>query len=247
MSGWPEIDAVIAGESDGCVVCADCLDVMAAMPDESVDVICTDPPYFLPATHYNLRSGSRRSLSDLGMLEHFYLDVFGQFLRIIKPTGFLYVFCDGQSYPVFYALLYQSAKAIRPLVWNKLTSINGYGWRHQHELIAYAEMPMSPSIPTGDGDVLEERAVPVGDRIHPAQKPIPLIRKLLAKSAPKHGVALDPFAGSMSMAQAASSLGLRSVSIEKDPAYAADGLRPKPLFAEPTPQPQQPQLFGGTK
>ena len=41
----PEIAAVLAGESDGCIITGDCLEVMAGMPDSSVDCIITDVPY----------------------------------------------------------------------------------------------------------------------------------------------------------------------------------------------------------
>jgi len=41
------IGEVIAGRSDGGVICGDCLDVMAAMDAASVDTIITDPPYGL--------------------------------------------------------------------------------------------------------------------------------------------------------------------------------------------------------
>ena len=41
----PEIEKVLNGESDGCIVCGDCLEVMADMPDGCVDAVVTDPPY----------------------------------------------------------------------------------------------------------------------------------------------------------------------------------------------------------
>jgi len=42
---FPEIQAVLDGGSDGCIVCADCLDVLPLMPDGCVDAVVTDPPY----------------------------------------------------------------------------------------------------------------------------------------------------------------------------------------------------------
>ena len=41
----PEIEKVLNGEADGCIVCGDCLEVMADMPDGCVDAVVTDPPY----------------------------------------------------------------------------------------------------------------------------------------------------------------------------------------------------------
>ena len=45
MSKYPEIDAVLAGESEGCIVCGDCLEVMIAIPERAVEIAITDPPY----------------------------------------------------------------------------------------------------------------------------------------------------------------------------------------------------------
>ncbi len=35
MSKYPEIDAVLAGESDGCIINGDCLEVMAEIPKQN--------------------------------------------------------------------------------------------------------------------------------------------------------------------------------------------------------------------
>lgn len=40
----------------------DCLDIMAEMPDNFVDCIVTDPPYFMPAVHYNTRKNLKGTL-----------------------------------------------------------------------------------------------------------------------------------------------------------------------------------------
>ncbi len=114
------------------IIHGDCIDEMQQMEENSVDLIVTDPPYFLPANHYQTRKQFSRNFGDLGILEHFFKDVFKEMVRVLKPTGRLYIFCDGQSYPLFYYHLYPYCKSVRPLIWDKKTSINGYSWRHQH-------------------------------------------------------------------------------------------------------------------
>ncbi|HUX02011.1 MAG TPA: hypothetical protein VMY35_13630, partial [Phycisphaerae bacterium] len=49
MTDYPALDAVLAGESDGCILTADCLDVMRQMPDGCVDAVVTDPQYGIGA------------------------------------------------------------------------------------------------------------------------------------------------------------------------------------------------------
>ena len=62
----------------------DCLEVMRSMPDKCVDAVITDPQYFLPAQHYQTRKQFQRNFSDLGILEHFFKDLYTEMARVIK-------------------------------------------------------------------------------------------------------------------------------------------------------------------
>ena len=195
----------------------DCLALLSLLPEKSVDLVLTDPPYFMPVTHYNVRSGSFRSLSDLGILEHFFFQVAKELDRVLTAEGHAYYFCDGQSYPVLYTTNYAFFKSLRPLVWDKQTSINGYGWRHQHELILFCQRPEAKPIKTGDGDVLRCKAVPIGAREHLAQKPVELLERIIRKHQP--GTVLDPFMGSGATGEAAKRAGVDFIGFEKDATY----------------------------
>lgn len=203
------------------IVQGDCLDLMADLPTGSVDFVVTDPPYFLPAVHYNTRTPQVRNLGELGILEGFYKRFVSEEARILKDGGVVYCFCDGQSYPVFYSCGYSFFKAQRPLLWDKQTSINGYTWRHQHEIILFAEKLNAPKIPTGDGDVFKMRAVKIGERLHPAEKPVELLSLLIKKHSAPYVLAnrgtpiiFDPFAGSGATAEAAAKLGCHYLGFE---------------------------------
>lgn len=197
----------------------DCLEVMRDMADASIDAIVTDPPYFVPAVHYGTRKTFPRSLSDLGMLEHFYRDVFAEFARLLRPTGMAYIFCDSHSYPVFYTVAYRQFAKQRGLIWDKMNSLNGFSWRKQHEMILFAEMAESECVKTGDGDVIKCRAVPIDTRDHPAEKPVELLRALIRKSCKPGSVVLDPFAGSGATGEAALRENCTPVLIEREVDY----------------------------
>jgi site-specific DNA-methyltransferase (adenine-specific) len=199
----------------------DALRQLREIETASVDIVCTDPPYFLPAQAYvgtRDRSTYRRRLADVSILEEFFAQVFNEMFRVLKSTGTAYVFCDGQSYPVFYCAMIPHCKNVRPLVWDKTTSYNGYTWRHQHELILWGERDDALRVPTGDGDILRCRAVPVKTRRHPAEKPVQLLERLLGKH--EGDVVLDPFCGSGSTGVAAQNVGKQFVGVELDPEYA---------------------------
>ena len=201
------------------IIQGDCIDVLQTIPEDSIDLVVADPPYFLPAQHYNTRTQFGRNFADLGLLESLFKQVFNQLKRVVKETGTIYLFCDGQSYPLFFYHLYPFCKKVRPIIWDKLVSINGYSWRHQHEIILFAEMPNAPLVKTGDGDIIKCRAVPVKKRLHPAQKPEEVIIKLIKKSAVENALVLDPFCGSGTTLVCAKRLGYNWIGIDISPEY----------------------------
>lgn len=211
--------------------CGDCLDILPQLPEGCVDAVVTDPPYFQPATHYcptRDEGAPQRAYADLSILEHFFKSLCGEFARVTAPHGAFYLFCDGQSYHMAFAALFPHTKRVRPLVWDKCVSFNGYTWRHQHELIAWGERDESPRVPTGDGDILKCRAVPVKARVHPAQKPVELVERLVEKVSLPKGYSikrpsdicvLDAFMGSAATGAACVKAQRQFIGIEKEPKY----------------------------
>jgi site-specific DNA-methyltransferase (adenine-specific) len=209
MNDWTSEDGAVR------LICGDCLEILPTLAPGSVDAVVTDPPYAIPAAHYIGKRGEetpRRNLGELSIVEQW----FGMVASHFPTSASLYVFCDGQSYPVFFRACYNRWRWVRPLIWDKVVSYNGYTWRHQHELIAWCEPHGATRIPTGDGDIIKCRAVKVDEREHPAEKPVELIEKLIAKT---HGTVLDPFAGSGTTGVACVNTGRRFIGIEIDPGY----------------------------
>jgi len=203
------------------IICGDCLEVMKELPDKSVDLVVTDPPYFLPTQSYvgTRKNGySKRHYGDNSIMKGFFNLVFNELSRVLKDDGTFYVFCDAQSYPIFFEVMYPYCNHVRLIIWDKQVSFNGYTWRHQHELIAWGELSNSKRMPTGDGDIIKLRGVLQKDRNHPAEKPIDLIKKLINKH-PDYLTILDPFIGSGTTAIACKELGRRYIGIEISPEY----------------------------
>ncbi len=202
---------------DATLYLGDCLEILPTLP--KVDAVVTDPPYFLPATHYATRKQFARSLSDVSILDFYFRHVFAALHEITPARCCYYIFCDGQSYPFFYVAMYPNVRRIVPLVWDKKTSVNGYHWRHQHELIIFAEGFELEPVPTGDGDVLSFRAAPVETRTHGAEKPVELLEKLVAKIPDEMPLVIDPFMGSGTTGVACANLGRKFIGIEIEERY----------------------------
>jgi site-specific DNA-methyltransferase (adenine-specific) len=61
-------------------------------------------------------------------------------------------------------------------------------------------------------------------RLHPTEKPVPLLRGLIAK-APDHPVVFDPFMGSGTTLRAAKDLGRRAIGVEEDERHCETAAR----------------------
>lgn len=197
----------------------DCLEILPNVSDNSIDLIIIDPPNLILAKHFSTRTYFKRSFGDLGLVEFFFRNVFEHIERVLKDTGFFYVFCNETSYPLFWFYSYQFTKKVRLLTWNKMRSINGYHWRHQTEFILFGLMPNCPKVKTGDGDVIDCLAVKMKERTHPAMKPEELIEKLVLKSSKEGQLVADFFAGSGVVLKVAKKLNRNYFGIEYDKSY----------------------------
>ena len=54
------------------VINGDCIEEMKKIPSKSVDCIITDPPFFMPASHYASRITYQRNYGDLTPLKVFW-------------------------------------------------------------------------------------------------------------------------------------------------------------------------------
>jgi site-specific DNA-methyltransferase (adenine-specific) len=90
--------------------------------------------------------------------------------------------------------------------------------RYQHEsayLLAKGDPPASA---TPIGDVIPWTHY-TGNKLHPTQKPLAILKPLIDAFSPPGGLVLDPFAGSGSTSHAAAMLGRAYLGIELDAAY----------------------------
>lgn len=196
----------------------DALEELRAMPAASADLVLTDPPYFLPAEHYAMRTKWARSLSDLSIIEHYLGDVITESRRILRPGGALAMFCDGQSYPVVYCRAYLAFDRVTDVVWDKGQIGMGAGIRRRHELVLIA-VPTTMEWFGWLPSVLNCPAVQSSRRIHPAEKPVDLLRHLVRLMCPEGGTVVDPFAGSGATGEAAKLEGRSAICIERDVTY----------------------------
>lgn len=186
-----------------------------------VDVIVTDPPFFMPAAHFQSRVKWQRSWGDVSMLGIAWSAFLDVLVPRLKSTGHFVSFCNGDSYPVFYPEMYRRFTTLKCLVWDKGHVGLGRIWRHQHELAIAGRW--DDSYVDIDGrlyaDVIRADASPSADREHPVEKPTAVLVPIIQPITPPQGIVLDPFMGSGTTLQAAKMIGRRAIGIEIEERY----------------------------
>lgn len=199
----------------------DCREVLPMLPRGSVDLVLTDPPFFMPATHYQSRTQWQRSWGDTSVLAAFWGVVLDSVIPLMRATGHLISFCNGDSYPVFYPEVYRRFDTMKCIVWDKGSIGMGRVWRNQHELLLAARWETSTFVEIGGSrsDIIKAKIIPSSERTHPVEKPTSLLAPLIEPTTLPGALILDPFAGTGSTVLAARMAGRRSIGIEAEERY----------------------------
>ncbi|MBP5763618.1 MAG: site-specific DNA-methyltransferase [Bacteroidales bacterium] len=91
------------------IFCQDLMSALPLLPQGFADLLIIDPPYNLSIQFGDLKT---RKSSDEAYLEYV-LSWLPQTLRLLKPTGSVYICCDWQSSPVIYSALKQCGIHVR--------------------------------------------------------------------------------------------------------------------------------------
>jgi len=217
MSKYPEIAAVLAGESEGVIICGDCLEVMAGMPDGCVDAVVTDPPYGKDDTHARHLSNvaNRQRIGFYGIDERQCVSLSCEFLRL--SSGWTVFTCEWH----FMEALHQAGHLIRFGIWRKRNGAPqftgdrpGTGW----EAVAICHRPRRMKWNGGGRHAVWDIPKVQGGG-HPTEKPLDLFASFVSDFTSSGDIILDPFCGSGTTCVAAKKLGRRYVGIEIDPKY----------------------------
>ncbi len=189
------------------LVHTDCLSWMAGQPDETYPIILTDPPYGMGAHDFGDAGGK------LSGIEHHYDDTpegtkallsrwFDESYRIAAKEAFLFLWCDIDLFP-----------------WLKGGRVPwpAQGPRRCYELCLYAVKGDRPT--KGIVRDVFESSLSERNYGHGAQKPVEAYEYLLRMVARPDDVALDTFAGTGPLIEAAERVGIRSVNVEQDAAH----------------------------
>ena len=211
------------------VIHGDCLSALPALKNRSVDILVTDPPYYITGEKWDQFNSTES-----------FLDFTREWLKLavskVRDTGRIYI-CWSQKY------MYQFPFDVIPsrfifgntLIWNYKNNVkpnDQHKYKYTYEPIFYFYGKDATNLNLPKSEVWDEFmndydvftiAQPQSNfkdkKEHPTQKPEALITQLIRVGSDIGDTVLDCFAGAGTTGVSAKSLKRKAILIEKDAAY----------------------------
>ena len=198
-----------------------------SMPGAALDVhakpavILTDPPYSRTgsSTVRTTVAGGHAAARDGDQFwRYWFASVWAHLAYILPPTSCGFVFCDVRTVAALETAVLESNSgwiASQFLVWDRECIGLGSPFRNQYEMIAFVRGPGFKWEGVRDIGTVVRCKWPYGaHEFHQAEKPVPLLMRLLSWLPP--GLVLDSFMGSGSTLVASLMAQRRCIGIEQD-------------------------------
>lgn len=212
----------------------DCLELIKKIPDKSIDLIATDPPYLISATN---RGGSinnikklNQSLKDLTIVDitqGYDIELFGnEFIRVMKEIN-IYFWCNKVQIPEYFKFYVEKHKCKFEIIcWHKTNALPTYSNKYlsDTEYLLYFRKGKGKCFPKTYEDAKTYYIAPINHKDkkiwnHPTIKPLDITEKIIRNSSQKDQLILDPFMGSGTTGVACLNTNRNFIGIELDEHY----------------------------
>src|SRR5712692_6176267 len=140
----------------------DAIEWLRTLPDASVDLVVTDPPYESLEKHRAVGTTTRLKHSKASSNDWFtvfpnarFPELFQEVFRVLKRNTHFYLYCDAETMFVAKPQAEQAGfRFWKPLVWDKVTIGMGYHYRARYEFILFFEKGKRRLNDLGTADVI---------------------------------------------------------------------------------------------
>ena len=224
----------------------DCRHVLARMPEESVDLIFADPPYFLSNGGITCQSGKMVNVhkgqwdvsQGVAAMHEFNHSWLAECKRVLKPNGTIFV--SGTHHVIFtvgFAMQQLGFKLLNDITWYKVTPPPNLSCRyftHATETILWSARSAKskhyfdyPAMKEDNGGKQMQSLWSLVPPLkaekrfgkHPTQKPLALLERIVRAASPEDALVVDPFNGCGTTGVACARQGRRYIGIELDEEY----------------------------
>ena len=215
----------------------DCLDILKTIPDNSVDLVVTDPPYEIATTGGGLAANGQVKQwkqHDLdGMKDGFSPVVLDELCRVMKKIN-CYFFCSQKQIIPLLRYFVDGKKCNWNLMsWHKSNPVPACGNKYLSDtefilffrekgVKVYGEFATKRTYYVTVSNAKDKKLYG-----HPTVKPVDIVKNLVINSSQDGDVVMDPFmgTGTTGVAVKAAGGGRKFIGVELDPAYFATAQR----------------------
>ncbi|MGN0593807.1 MAG: DNA-methyltransferase [Hominimerdicola sp.] len=212
----------------------DCRDIIKSLPNHSIDLILTDPPYNLaPYSTGNMKFEWRSEINnDVAQWDEIPIEPIefvNEIKRILKPTGNVFIFTSYNLLGKWHEAFDKEFDTFQFMVWHKTNPVpnirkssflnscelivcfwnKGHTWNFsaQNEMHNFIENPICMG---------KER---LKNPKHPTQKPVAILEKIIKIASNENDTVLDLFMGVGSTGVASAKLNRNFIGVEIDKEY----------------------------
>ena len=208
-----------------------CLDTLKNIPNESIDLIVTDPPYPTTSRGNAGNSGGmlQKDINKKGKVFTYNnincKEYAPEFYRLLKDGSHCYVMTNHINLiDMLNTFTDVGFHFIKSLIWNKGNKIMGQYYMSQYEYILFFRKGKGKKINNcGTSDILsipnKKTKDKDGKNIHDTEKPTELMEVLVNNSSQENELVLDPFMGVGSTGLACIKNNRNFIGIEIDENY----------------------------
>jgi len=201
---------------------ADCLEAMKKIPDKSVDLVLTDPPYKVSQNY----GGGVDADNLMGVAN--ILRTIPEISRILKDGRFFVCFYDNRILPFLFDAVRGTELVYRKMIflYRRWGNANRWvGWMQCTDpcciFVNGHDKPFSPDV---KGRTVKHdcyiKASPESDNTdHPAQKPLEIIQDIVEWCSEEGEIVLDPYLGSGTVLKACAHKHRCGLGFEIEPKY----------------------------
>ncbi|MBO6675268.1 MAG: DNA methylase [Rhizobiales bacterium] len=187
-------------------------EVLKEVKAGSIDVAITDPPYLV-----NYRDSHGRTVANDANAEGV-LPTFPELYRVMKPNSLVICFAGWTALDAFTTAWREVGfQIVGHIVWAKdyASSSRQTAFHHESAYVLAKGRPKKPTVPLPD----VQEWVYSGNKLHPTEKAVEIIKPLVETFSKPGDLVLDPFLGSGTTAVAASLMGRDYLGIELEERY----------------------------
>lgn len=211
----------------------DCYAAIKNIPDKSIDLIVTDPPYLIENTnaggHNDFSANGKKSIQNMNdqldngiLTEGIDISILNEFMRVMKVPN-IYIWCNHKQIPMYLDyFVTQKGCSFDIIIWNKTNAMPLYNNKYltdKEYCLYFRKGAYCQPESYEDAKTVYYQPINISDKSlfnHPTIKPINIVQTLIKNSSKEGEIVLDCFLGSGTTAVAAKNLNRNYVGFEID-------------------------------